>query len=49
VEAARTRTAGARAKADTAPIDWDARIAAAVAAERAYHHELLAHVIAELR
>lgn len=34
---------------DTAPIDWNGRIAAAFAAEREYQHELLAHLIADIR
>ena len=35
-------------KLDTMPINWEERIAAAVAAERERMQELLAHVIAEI-
>ena len=36
-------------KLDTAPVDWDARISEAIAAERRYQAELLTELIAEFR
>src|SRR5262245_64810350 len=36
-------------KLDTAPVDWDARIRAAISRERQFQRDVLAEVIAELR